>query len=324
MEGYRYEASARIPLTIVIAIVLSAIVILLSPTQQNTQMQVQIQVQGLEETISDSDTTILFPIVHREDFNDPASRIVNLELFHSSLRFQGISTLGVQPILNVAFPTGAFWTNLVVETAPDGISYPIVTYPLAYKWADSVLQVAYPPMRRLVDSISITDIFNPDVTFGSVEPIVERNIVHFDPLSVTIRFISNESDNGSNSDSETTHASWESYIVQGSPYVTAKYSNTTPILTALSTFQTVLCSSETSATFNNRDNTFQSFDKKNISWIDCAAPTTVRRSMSMSLRLPLSSWSIITLLYSITPISTHSLTHIRKHSLTCTLNHSLT
>ena len=303
MEGYQYEASARIPLSIVMAIVLSAIVILLSPTQQNTQAQ--IQMQGMEEIVSESHTTIRFPIVHRADFNDPASGIVNLDLFHSSLRFQETSPLGVQPILKVAFPTGAFWTNLVVESAPDGISYPIVTYPLAYKWADSVLQVAYPPMRRLVDSISITDIFNPDVTFGSVEPMEARNIVHFDPLSVTIRFMSSrvdmEDDYDSNSKTFDTH--WESYIVQGSPYVTVKYSNTTPVLTALYTFQTVLCSSLSSATFNDGDNTFQAFDKTNISWTDCAVPSTVRRSLSMCWLAPCPPLD-----NNHTPIFPHSLT----------------
>jgi Glycosyl hydrolase family 81 N-terminal domain len=312
MEGYQYGASARIPLSIVMAIVLSAIVILLSPTQQNTQAQIKIQMQGLEEIDSESHTTIRFPIVHRADFNDPASGIVNLDLFHNSLRFQETSPLGVQPILNVAFPTGAFWTNLVVESAPDGISYPIVTYPLAYKWADSVLQVAYPPMRRLVDSISITDIFNPDVTFGSVEPMKARNIVHFDPLSVTIRFMSSrfdmEDDYDSSSNSKTADTYWESYIVQGSPYVTVKYSNTTPVLTALSTFQSVLCSSLSSATFNDGDNTFQAFDKKNISWTDCDVPSTVRHSLSMCWLVPFPLWMTITLLFSLIHSLIHSLT----------------
>ena len=68
------------------------------------------------------------------------------------------------------FPTGAFWTNLVLKaaTANRGPSYPIMAYPYGYKWSPDVLQIPCPPMQWLTDAISVRDIFNPDPMIGSV------------------------------------------------------------------------------------------------------------------------------------------------------------
>ena len=165
-----------------------------------------------------------------------------------------------KPFLKVPFPTGAFWTNLVLLPAPKPskqkhssarqlptnknlFSYPIVAYPYAYQWsAMGKLQASYSASRRAIKANSIQDAFAPDITLGSVEDINSRQVVKFDSLSVTLRFTSHGS-GGSRSNANTNDAAgnWETYIVQGSPYITAKYSGLTPELTALSDFHDIAC-----------------------------------------------------------------------------------
>jgi len=178
---------------------------------------------------------IPFPVVDREKYNDPATSIVYPDLFDPTLLFQGTKASArtnrtVDPLLKVPFPTGAFWTNLVVEPTKDrGFSFPIVVYPYAYKWSKHLLQASYPPLRRKVDETSIRDTFNPDVTFGTLEKVAKRHIMAFDSLSVTTRFF------------VETGGFWESYMVMGSPYITIKYQDATPDIHALSTFSDVTC-----------------------------------------------------------------------------------
>ena len=102
---------------------------------------------------------IPFPVVDREKYNDPATSIVDPNLFDPVLLFKGTAASArtnrtVDPLLKVPFPTGAFWTNLVVTPTSDkGLSFPIVVYPYAYKWSKTLLQASYPPLRRKVDKI---------------------------------------------------------------------------------------------------------------------------------------------------------------------------
>mmetsp|Transcript_4781 Transcript_4781/g.9127 ORF Transcript_4781/g.9127 Transcript_4781/m.9127 type:complete len:1047 (+) Transcript_4781:1869-5009(+) len=193
-----------------------------------------------------------FKSVDRKELSVDASQIVFPDLFHSSLRLPKNSskvdingTSSPLPLLKVPFPTGAFWTNLVIAPTSDReFSYPVMSYPYAYKWNPSMMQVSYPPLRRLTDKISIRDIFNPDMTFGTEEDIIKRNIVRFDPLSVTLRFYSHQvnphiEENGSDPDPKSSY--WESYLVQGSPYITAKFNDVTPIFTPLSIFNDFGC-----------------------------------------------------------------------------------
>jgi len=234
-----------------------------------------------------------FSAVDRRDYNVDPSQIVFPELFHPSLRHSGLvsgvnqdgstttrseqddtdtddnnstttttttttTTKDSGALLKVPMPTGAFWTNLVIQpTADHGISYPVMSYPYGYKWSDLELQVSYPPLRRLVDPISIRDIFNPDLRLSIKETIVRRHVMKFDPLSVTLRFYGDDSDgfsssSSSKSSSRTTSSSqedvddenspyWESYLVQGSPYITIHYKEVTPILTPLALFMNFVC-----------------------------------------------------------------------------------
>jgi endoglucanase Acf2 len=212
---------------------------------------------------------IPFPVVDREKYNDPASEIVNPKLFDPSLLFQGTAASSrtnrtVDPLLKVPFPTGAFWTNLVVKPTPDqGFSYPVVVYPYAYKWSETLLQASYPPLRRRTDQISIRDTFNPDVTFGTYESVAKRHIMAFDSLSVTVRFFL------------SSGGYWETYMVQGSPYVTNKYQDATPEIRALSIFSDVSC--PFGADGNYKDGS--GYDGRDLKWGVCTPydPLSVSR-----------------------------------------------
>lgn len=202
-----------------------------------------------------------FETIDRKDYSAPASDIVFPNLFHSSLRFHGNftkfdsqtnETIGQKsngtndmPLLKVPFPTGAFWTNLVIKPTTDRqISYPVMSYPYAFKWNPLMMQISYPPLRRVTDATSIRDIFYPDMTIGTKENIIKRNVVHFDPLSVTLRFYANQMNPEMelhNTDPDPTSSYWESYLVQGSPYITAKFNGITPVFTPLSIFQNLSC-----------------------------------------------------------------------------------
>jgi hypothetical protein len=179
---------------------------------------------------------IPFPAIDRSTYsNVDVASIADPSLFHPSLRYSPLDTEVKQgrPLLKVPFPTGAFWTNLVMEPTPElSLSFPIMAYPYGFKWSPSLLQISYPPIRRLTDKISVRDIFNPDLTLSVVEKVARRHVMKFDPMSVTLRFITGDNENSS---------FFETYLVHGSPYVTVSFKEVTPELTALSTFQGITC-----------------------------------------------------------------------------------
>lgn len=201
-----------------------------------------------------------FPSMNRAASNDPVPNMIRAELFHPSLlanakvggggsngdndpedgRAAATSFLWKSrptSFLKVPFPTGAFWTNLVLApTADRGFSYPVVAYPYSFKWSDSLLQASYPALHRRVEPDFVQDTHYPDFTFGSVEPVVSRSVVSFDPLSVTLRF-------------STSDGLWESYLVQGSPYITIRYEKASPVLQALSIFKNVMCPQDQDSSF---------------------------------------------------------------------------
>ena len=226
-----------------------------------------------------------FTKIIRESFGDPVTNIFDVSLFHPSLLYGGRRLTenidhihsyetsnhnnderslryNPKPFLRVPFPTGAFWTNLVLlplneqtkqqplssssiehdETQPllqkkvNQLSYPIVAYPYSFQWSSlGKLQASYSASRRVIQATSIQDAFAPDITLGSNEEIHARHVVRFDSLSVTLRFYASDANVGS------SNGEWETYIVQGSPYITAKYSDLSPELTALSDFDDISC-----------------------------------------------------------------------------------
>lgn len=209
-----------------------------------------------------------FNSITRETESIPASSIVNPSLFHPSLRNThynsqegGNNISNVQPLLKVPFPTGAFYTNLLLSktTSDHSISYPIMVYPYAFKWSPTSLIVSYPSIHRIYDDISIRDIFQPDLTFHVDEEMKNRFCTYYDSLSVTLRYTSFEEDELLREEGENEFntgninvdmqqqnlkqegSEYETYLVQGSPYITIKYTNATPVITALSIFQSFHC-----------------------------------------------------------------------------------
>ena len=222
--------------------------------------------EGAENGIAIPRAPIAFPMADRALYGDSAWNFIRVDLFHPHLLFEpgtnanrshdGPTTTiphtddsKLDPILNVPFPTGAFWMNFVMEPTANGFSYPIVTYPYAFTWSETILQVSYPFLRRRVDEYSIRDVVDPDISLGVVNPTLKRHVTSFDPLSVTLRFTTttatarSSSTTGSTRSGRSTESdgSWETYLVHGSPYITTKHVNTKPLLKALSTFPKVTC-----------------------------------------------------------------------------------
>jgi len=245
------------------------------------------QATMLIRTSIHTEQQIPFPATDRTEYSSlAASDIVDPQLFDPSfLRTSSASSSDKNGMLTVPFPTGAFWTNLVLtqSTSDQGMSYPIMAYPYGYRWSATKVQVSYPPLRRLMDPISIRDIFNPDLTLGVLESTKERHVTAFDPLSVTLRYSSSSGiDGGANS------SYWETYLVQGSPYVTMACEKTTPVLTALSIFSSFTCGNKqdcsertdkddgtASTTPMNtlRGTTFRITTQENLTWLLFASDT---------------------------------------------------
>lgn len=175
-----------------------------------------------------------YPHVDRIDFGDAVEDIIEMDLFHPTL----ISDTKPRAF-KFPFPTGAFWTNLVMTPDQDGLSSPIVVYPYAYKWADSGLQLSYPAAHRTVNATGIHDAFRPDITIAMAEESSNRYVTKFDPLSVTLRFVS------------SPESKFETSLVQGSPYTTIKVLSGTPVFTSLSTFRSIQCPGPDKEMFND-------------------------------------------------------------------------
>jgi endoglucanase Acf2 len=188
-----------------------------------------------------------FPAVERADYGDPVEGFIDMDLFHPNLLSDDDSD---SRTFVFPFPTGAFWTNLVVPP-PDGeMSYPVAVYPYAYKWSETVLQISYPASHRFTDKHSIRDTFAPDLTFSTREAVQGRAVTRFDPLSVTLRF------------STGSDKKWESSLVQGSPYITVKYVKTTPVLRALSIFKSVQCPGDDDENLSDLNNDDEDYDER--------------------------------------------------------------
>eukprot|EP00980_Cylindrotheca_fusiformis_P031796 scaffold26981_cov157-Cylindrotheca_fusiformis.AAC.5 len=172
--------------------------------------------------------------VDRSAYDDPVENFLAMDLFHPTLLSETIPRTFIFP-----FPTGAFWTNLVLKADEEGLSYPIVVYPYAYKWSDSYLQLSYPAAHRVVEKLSIRDAFEPDITISTLEDAQNRYITKFDPLSVTLRFVSSPG------------SKWETSLVQGSPYATIKVLNASPIFSPLSKFKSVQCPGDDNEKFSD-------------------------------------------------------------------------
>lgn len=179
--------------------------------------------------------TMPFPQVDRADYGDPVEGFIDMDLFHPSL----IAPPETLHTFVFPFPTGAFWTNLIVPSPQGAMSYPIAVYPYAYRWFATSLEVSYPAAHRVMDKQTIQDTFAPDLKLSTVEDITKRHVTQFDPMSVTLRFVS------------TQDSKWETPLVQGSPYITLQYLKATPVIAPLSIFSNVQCPGDADENFSD-------------------------------------------------------------------------
>ena len=115
------------------------------------------------------------------------------------------------------YPTGAFWTNLVV----DGGDGPVGVYPYGIKTLDIGIQVSYGASRRIVSKQAITDNFVADLQIAAVQSNVgTRSIEKYDKLSVTMGY------------KTVANGKYRIHIVKSSPFVTVAYDNAAPMISS--------------------------------------------------------------------------------------------
>jgi len=182
-----------------------------------------------------------YPAISRDSINAKGSpnRMFDMDLFVPDMK----KTL-------LPFPTGAFWTNFVLKRDPSQnsnnnqdwagqLSDPVIVYPYAFKWNQGIIAISYPSFRRIVQPYVIQDVFWPDISFSVSEGVVSRKILSYDHLSVTLRM------NAPRIATENEAVSFfDMYMVQGSPYITGKFTRSSPKLDALSVWDKVGCVSD--------------------------------------------------------------------------------
>jgi endoglucanase Acf2 len=114
------------------------------------------------------------------------------------------------------YPTGAFWTNLVVKNGDGAIG----VYPYGVKTIDAGVQVSYGASRRLVTPIAIADIFVPDLQISAVQGYISRGVEAYDNTSVTMGY------------KTAVNGRYRTHLVKGSPFITVVYENATPIISS--------------------------------------------------------------------------------------------
>lgn len=114
------------------------------------------------------------------------------------------------------YPTGAFWTNLVVKTG----DYPVAVLPYGVKTVDAGIQVSYGPTRRSVSQTTISDPFVCDLQFSATQAFVSRSVESYDNISVSVGFHT------------AGGGKYKTYLVKGSPFVTVTYDGATPVISS--------------------------------------------------------------------------------------------
>lgn len=116
--------------------------------------------------------------------------------------------------LSGPYPTGAWFTNLVIG---DG-DMPIAPLPYAVKVTSAGVGVSYSAARRRVMSKHIQDVYDGDILVATGEPYIKHYLSRYDNLTATVR---HELRGG---------ASYSTYLVRGSPYMTFDFADCTPTI----------------------------------------------------------------------------------------------
>jgi endo-1,3(4)-beta-glucanase len=112
------------------------------------------------------------------------------------------------------YPTGAFWTNLVVKDGDGAIGL----YPYGIRTVDTGIQVSYGAFRRHVTNQAIADIFTSDLEVSAMENYVSRGVESHDNISVTMTY------------KTINNGKFSTHLVKCSPFVTVVYTSSTPVL----------------------------------------------------------------------------------------------
>lgn len=118
--------------------------------------------------------------------------------------------------INKPYPTGAFWTNLVVKNG-DG---PVGVLPYGIKCLESGIQVSYGATRRSVSQLTIYDQFLSDLQLSATQTYISRSVDSYDTGSVTMSYRT------------TLNGKYRIHLVKGSPFVTVVYEGATPVISA--------------------------------------------------------------------------------------------
>lgn len=121
-------------------------------------------------------------------------------------------------LADVPFPTGAWWTNLVLAEGQSAV----VSMPYVHKILDEKLHVSFP--FRVVAPRSIVEGFIAQMVVSSQAPTstlpLSHHVVNFDAFSTTVRFSRGQAEE------------FRVYLVRGSPYITMEYTRSHPVLEA--------------------------------------------------------------------------------------------
>lgn len=141
-----------------------------------------------------------------------------------------------------AMPTNAFWTNLLVgdDHGLNPGSGPVTLNPYTVRSLPKRLEVSYGDSRRVATNLSVTEYFNVDAAFTGYSRkssdglglgegnATFREVVAFDPLSVTVQYHFTEQ--SAFKQDTPANQSFLTRLVRGDPYVTVEYAAVIPVL----------------------------------------------------------------------------------------------
>jgi endoglucanase Acf2 len=123
---------------------------------------------------------------------------------------------GLWGIVSKPYPTGAFWTNLVVKNGDGAIGL----YPYGVKTLDVGVQVSYGATRRSVTRMAITDSFLCDIQISTTQSYTSRSVEGYDNISVTMGYRT------------SLNGRFRTHLVKSSPFVTTVFDNATPVISS--------------------------------------------------------------------------------------------
>lgn len=123
---------------------------------------------------------------------------------------------GLWGVVTKPFPTGSFWTNLVVRGGDGAIGL----YPYGVKTLDTGIQVSYGASRRIVSKLAITDPFLCDLQISSTQQYLSRSVEGYDNMSVTMGYRT------------AFNGRYRAHLVKGSPFITTVFDNATPVISS--------------------------------------------------------------------------------------------